>query len=365
MINNFFKIHKYFNYLLQFNKIVILWISCVYCYAKPAKFYLYIPNNYIADATINRFQKESRAMVVQNFFNEPEEMIAKIATGVSGYDVIVATSYAVDALIKINKIKRLDWNKISNISQINPKYLNQKYDPHNLYSIPYAFTPVLIGYNVDKMKVLDINPDSWQVFFDPKYLKKLKGHITLLASPRNVFAAALLYLHKDPNTNNLKDIEMAYEVMKQAMPYWTKFDSDNYYRGLMRGDIWIAMGYSEDFYKTIVDLSIAHSKIKIDVQLQKEGNMSELDNLVIMSSSNHNNLSYQFINTVLEQQSQLELINITGASIPSTLDVTKMASYRPWMYPKNMIVFKSYSPRIRSLIDELWLELTMTCSKEK
>lgn len=344
-------------------KILVLYLFCCFCYAKQGRFHLYIPNNYIADDTINRFQQNNNLKVVQNFFNEPEEMIAKLATGASGYDVTIATSYAVDALIKIHKIKPLDLKKIYNIKQISPLYLNQDYDPHNLYSVPYAFTPVLLGYNTEQMKRLGIVPNSWAVLFEPKYLKLIKGHVTVLASPRNVFAAALLYLHKNPNTTDQKDIESAYEVIKNAMPYWTKFDSDNYYRGLMRGDIWLSMGYSEDFYKTILDLSVANSPIKIDAQLQKEGNMSELDNLVIMESSKDDDRSYRFINELLSTQSELELINTTGASIPGKLDVTKLQNYKPWMYPKKMIVFKSYPPRTRSLIDELWVEITMTCKR--
>jgi spermidine/putrescine transport system substrate-binding protein len=343
--------------------ILLLYMFCMFCYATPNRLHLYIPNNYIADDTINRFEQNNNVKVVQNFFNEPEEMIAKIATVASGYDVTIATSYAVDALIKIHKIKMLDRNKIYNLKQINNLYLNQDYDPKNVYSVPYAFTPVLLGYNIEQMKRLGIVADSWKVLFEPKYLKLLKGHVTVLASPRTVFAAALLYLHKNPNTTNEKDIELAYEVIKNAMPYWTKFDSDNYYRGLMRGDIWLSMGYSEDFYKTILDLSIANSTIKIDAQLQKEGNMSELDNLVIMESSKNDIISYKFINEVLSTQSQLELINTTGASIPGILDVTKLQSYRSWMYPKKVIVFKSYPPRTRSLIDELWVEITMTCKR--
>jgi spermidine/putrescine transport system substrate-binding protein len=344
-------------------RVTILLGFCMLSYAKPSRFHLYIANNYLANETANRFQQQNNTKLVQSFFNEPEEMLAKLATGASGYDVVVATSYAVDALVRIDKIQPLDYSKIHNLQNVGSKYLNPDYDPHNKYSVPYAFTPVLLGYNTQKMQQLGINPNTWAVIFEPKYLKILKGHVTVLASARNVFAAALLYLNKDPNTTNVQDIMKAHELIQNAMPYWTKFDSDNYYRGLMRGDIWISMGYSEDFYKTMLDLDSVNSPIKIDAQLQKEGNMTELDNLVIMSSSKNDDLTYKFINEALSTQAQLELSTATGSSIPTSKDVTKFASYRPWMYPKHIIVFKSYPPSTRLLIDELWIEITMTCKR--
>jgi spermidine/putrescine transport system substrate-binding protein len=317
----------------------------------------------LAQDTINRFQKENKAHLVQSYFNEPGEMLAKLATGVFGYDIAIATSYTVEALAKIGRVKPIKQSKVYNISNIDTKYLHAAYDPQNKYSVPYASTPVLIGYNVKKMQEVGINPNSWAVLFEPKYLKLLKGHVTVLASARNVFAAALLYLHKDPNTNYKQDLDAAYNLIQKATPYWTAFDSDTYYRGLMRGDIWLAMGYSNDFYKTMVDLESSKSIIQIDAQLQKEGNMTEVDNLVIIKSSANDDLSYKFINEVLSKQAQFELAIATGASITNADLGKSIKTTKYWMYPKKIINFKSSPPSTRLFIDELWTEITMTCRK--
>lgn len=326
---------------------------------------VYIGTNYIADETIQRLEKECHCRVQQNYFNANEEMLAKIAAGATGYNVIVPTSYAVAELAKMGKLKPLDLNKLPNLKYIDPKFLNQPYDPNNQYSVPYAYTPVFLAYNQDKMKELGIIPNTWSVIFDPKYLEKLKGRVTVFNSSRNVFAAALLYLGKDPNTTNPDDLKAAAETIKKASPYWSKYDSDSYYRGLLRGDIWLSMSYSIDIFKTIQDAKSSNSPIKIGAMLQKEGDMYELDNLVIPVFTPDEALSYEFINNALLPESAYELSTFTGASIPNTDALKKLSpsiTKIDWIYPKDMSkmhVFNAYDPQTRTLVNSMWTQIQM------
>lgn len=330
---------------------------------------LYIGSNYIAEATVNRFEKECKCHLSQNYFNDNEEMLAKIVAGATGYNVIVATSYAVEELAIMGKIRPLDKQKLPNLKYVDKEFLNQAYDKGNVYSVPYAYTPVFLAYNEDKMRELNINPNSWAVIFDPKYLTKLKGHITVFSSSRNVFAAALLYLGRDPNSTNRQDLKDARELIDRSAAYWAKFDSDSYYRGLLRGDIWVAMSYSVDIYKAIQDAKISKVKVKINAALQKEGNMYELDNLVIPSTTTNLELSHKFINFVLEPSSAYELSSATGSSIPNSKAFSQLdpsITNLPWIYPKDMNkmhVFKAYDPKTRILVNEMWTEVQMQCHK--
>lgn len=333
--------------------------------ASSNEFNLFIGSNYIADATVTRFDTQNKATLIQNYFNDNEEMLAKIVAGANGYSVIVPTSYAVEQLALMGKIKPLNKALLPNIKNIDPKFLNQPYDPNNKYSVPYAYTPVFLAYNEDKLKQLGIVPNTWAVIFDPKYLKKLDGKVTVFDSSRNVIAAALLYLGKDPNSTNRDDLKAARTVIERAAPYWEKFDSDSYYRGLMRGDVWVSMGYSIDIYKTMQDIKAAKLKVRINAMLQKEGNMMELDNLVIPVFNTNDALAYKFINLSMDPQSAYELSSMTGSSVPN---IPAMAKLSPevknidWIYPKNMDkmhVFNAYDPKTRIMVNEMWTEIKM------
>lgn len=348
-------------------KLLIL-SGMLYCFTVKifaADFNLYIGSNYIADSTVSRFEKENKCTLTQNFFNDNEEMLAKMVAGANGYDVIVATSYAVEELALMGKIKPLDKSKLSNLKFIDKQFLNQPYDTGNKYSVPYAYTPVFLAYNEDKMKELGIKPDTWAVIFDTKYLQHLKGHVTVFDSSRNVIAAALLYLGKDPNSTRRSDLEAARQVIDRASPYWAKFDSDSYYRGLLRGDVWISMSYSIDIFKTLQDAKASHVKIKLSAMMQREGNMYELDNMVIPSFNRNDNLAYQFINNALEPQSAYELSAMTGSSVPNNDAVKRLSPdvrNLDWIYPKDMqkmYVFKAYDPKTRILVNEMWMEIKM------
>jgi len=62
--------------------------------------HLYNWNNYISDETIKRFEADCKCDVVQTYYSDNEELLAKLAAGAKGYDVLVPTANAVQALIK-------------------------------------------------------------------------------------------------------------------------------------------------------------------------------------------------------------------------------------------------------------------------
>ena len=113
--------------------------------------------------------------MVQTYYGENEEILAKLAAGAKGYDIIVPTGNALDALIKQQALLPLDKAQLPNLKNINPAYLNTDFDKGNKYSVPYAYTVTLLGYNEQKMKELGISVDSWAAIFDPTILAKIKG----------------------------------------------------------------------------------------------------------------------------------------------------------------------------------------------
>src|SRR5512135_3827269 len=73
--------------------------------------HLYNWNNYIAPETVKRFEEFCKCDVVQTYYSDNEELLAKLAAGAKGYDVLVPTSNAVQALIRGNQLQPLDKSK--------------------------------------------------------------------------------------------------------------------------------------------------------------------------------------------------------------------------------------------------------------
>ena len=156
-------------------------------------------NNYLAEETAKAFEASCKCKLVQDYFSDNEELLAKLAAGATGYDILVPTGNAVETLIAQGALRELDHSKIKGLANIKPQFLNLFFDPGNKYSVPYAYSVTLIGYNVEKMKELGLPTDTWAVIFEPKYLEKVQGKVTVLDSQRELFAAALRYLGYSAN----------------------------------------------------------------------------------------------------------------------------------------------------------------------
>jgi hypothetical protein len=185
----------------------------------PGQLHLYSWNNYIAPDTVKRFEESCKCAVVQTYYSDNEELLAKLAAGAKGYDVYVPTSNAVQALIKGGRLKPVDKAQLPNLKNVDPAYLNTPFDPDNKYSVPYAMSTTILGYNDEKMKELGLPTDTWAVIFDPKHLAKIKGRVTVLDSANELFAAALKYLGYSANDVDPKHWDEAVALIKKAKPY--------------------------------------------------------------------------------------------------------------------------------------------------
>jgi spermidine/putrescine transport system substrate-binding protein len=157
--------------------------------AKDDVLHLYNWNNYMDDATLKRFEASCKCKVKQSYYGSNDELLAKLQAGAKGYDVLIPTMNAVDALIKRKALLELDQSKLPNLKNVMPQYLDTKFDPGNKYSAPYAMSITMIGYNDKKIKELGLPTDSWALIFDPKNLEKIKGKVTVLDDQREVFVA--------------------------------------------------------------------------------------------------------------------------------------------------------------------------------
>jgi spermidine/putrescine transport system substrate-binding protein len=327
--------------------------------------HLYNWNNYIAPETVKRFEAECKCEVVQTYYSDNEELLAKLAAGAKGYDVLVPTSNAVQALIKGGQLKPLDKSQIANIRNVDPAYLSTEFDPGNQYSVPYAMSTTIIGYNEEKMKELGLPTDTWAVIFDPKYLEKVKGRVTVLDSSSELFAAALKYVGYSANDVDPRHWDEAAAVMKKAKPYWAAFNASSYIKELTVGNIWLVHGYSNDIFQANADAQAAGRKFHILQGLPKEGAVLAVDNMVIHKSAPRPDLALKFINFMLDGRNSAELTNLIGSGNPN-LDARKSIKPELLRYPAifppkdvqaKLEQLKDLTPTQRRLRNKLWTEI--------
>ncbi len=158
------------------------------------RLHVYNWNNYITADTVTRFERACQCRLVRDYYADNEEMLAKLAAGAAGYDILVPTGDAVATLIRQGALRPLERGRLSNFRNLKPEFVGLWFDPENRYSVPYAYSITLLGYNAQKMRELAIPTDTWAAIFDPKYLERVRGKVTVLDSQRELMAAALIYL---------------------------------------------------------------------------------------------------------------------------------------------------------------------------
>lgn len=345
--------------------LTVLWLLCTGLARAEDVLYLYNWNNYISAATAERFERWCGCRLKQDYYSDNEEMLAKLEAGATGYDLLVPTGNAVETLIRKQELRALERPALPHLVNIDPAYLNAWYDPGNRYSVPYATTVTLLGYNADRLRERGLPTDSWALIFEPAYLAKLKGRVTVLNSPRELFAAALRYLGHSVQDTDPAHWRAARDLILRAKPYWATFSNSTYIKDLAIGNIWVAHGYSNDMFRAREDAEAAGRPFTVGFAIPKEGAVLAVDNLVIHRGAQRPDLAHRFIEFMLDGDNAADVSNLIGAGNPNAAAIPRIrpdVAGEPGLFPPpgvraRLEMLRDLEPRQRRLLARLWTEI--------
>ena len=98
---------------------------------------LFAWSEYVPQSVLDGFTQETGIQVNYESYGSNEEMLAKLISGASRYDLIQPSEYVVEALAKEKLLLALDKSKLPNLKNIGPEYWKQPHDPDLSYSVPY------------------------------------------------------------------------------------------------------------------------------------------------------------------------------------------------------------------------------------
>ena len=244
-------------------------------------------SDYIAPTVIEDFTKETGIKVRYDTFDSNDTLETKLLAGRSGYDVVVPTAYFLQRQIKAGVFQKLDKSKLPNLVNLWPQIAQRlaQYDPGNQYAVNYMWGTVGIGYSAKKAREVlgaDARIDSWDVVFKPELLAKFKDcGVHMLDSADDILAAALNYLHLDPNSGKEAELQKAADLVTKVRPSVRKFHSSEYINDLASGEICFVVGFSGDVKQAQKRAVEAKNGIEIGYAIPKEGAQLWFDNLAI------------------------------------------------------------------------------------
>ena len=246
-------------------------------------------DTYIGENTLADFNKATGIEVKLDLFADGDELFTKLKAGNPGYDVIIPPNDKVERMSKANMLMPLDLGKITNISNIDPAFMNPSFDPGRKFSLPYMWGTVGIGYRKSKVA----GPvDSWaSVLTD----EKNAGRIALLGDQEHTVGSALKFLGYSYNSTNMDELNKAKELLISAKKLVKKYADDNGQDLLAQGEVDLTMEYNGDIAQIMAEDE------DITYVVPKEGSNVWEDTIAIAAGAPHPENAHAFINFVFDK----------------------------------------------------------------
>lgn len=309
--------------------------------AGPGELRIYNWSDYIDPALLAQFTKETGIKVTYDTFDSNEVLETKVLQGGTGYDIVVPSNHNIPRYVAAGAIQPLDKASLPGLDKLSPEVLAhmEPFDPGEKYSVPYMQGTIGIGYNTEAVakRLPGVKVDSWAVVFDPANLAKLKDcGVYFLDASEDMYAVALNYLGKDPNSKAPADYEAATALLMKARPYVRKFHSSEYIDALANGDICVAIGYSGDVLQAKARAEEAKNGVKIAYAIPKEGSQVWFDLFTIPKDAPNPAAAHKFIAFMLRPEIIARASNYTqyaNANTAATALVDEAIRDDPNAYP--------------------------------
>ncbi len=308
-------------------------------------------SSYIAPDTVPKFEAEFGVRVRYALYESNEEMLARVAGGNSGWDIVFPTNYIVKPMLANGLLAPMHREQLSNLVQLEPGFQKPDWDPELKWSVPYMVTAAGIVYN----RKLSPPPRAWADLWE----ERLRGRITMLDDPFDALGACLKKLRFSVNSSDLDQLKRAQTEAIHQKPLLRAYLNAEVRDQLVSGDVLAAQMWNTTAQQAM-DTSPG-----IGFVYPAEGYAVYPDCAVILRESKRQELAHQFINFLLRPE-------VAAANALAARTTTTNAGARkilppafrdnPTLYPAPEVVAlgewaQTLDPTTQRLRDRLWTEI--------
>jgi len=246
---------------------------------------------YTGETTNDDFREATGTRVNYTNFASNDELFAQFRAGNPGYDVIVPSNEYVTRMSQAQMLQPLDKTLIPNAANILPEFQDAGFDPGRVYSMPYTWLCIGIGYRKSKMPRPDFVPNSWRYLLDSSQFSQ---RIAVLGESADLIRLAAKY--KGHSINGIPEAMLSEieQMLIRQKPHIKQFHSDTGQDLLASGEVDIVMEYNGDIAQAILeDDDLAWT-------FANEGSMQNQDCLCIPVGAPNVEAAHAYINYVLD-----------------------------------------------------------------
>ncbi|AAZ26242.1 extracellular solute-binding protein [Colwellia psychrerythraea] len=300
---------------------------------------------------IENFQKETGIEITLDSYTSNEDLLAKLKSGSSDYDVVFPSQHFVKIMIQEGLLKNIDAKNMTAFKQVDDRWKNKWWDKSSEYSIPFVYGTAGYTVNRDKYK----GPaNSWKEFFEPT--GAAAGNVAVFSTPDEIIPAAQLYLDIDFCTEKRTDMKKVYQLLKKQKEYVAVYSSDNISSRISSGEVVMHNWWDGDSMR-----ARKNNNAPIEYAQPKEGLVGWLDSMVVPRNSRNSDNAKTFINWMSEKDNATIEYNYYAHSSAVAIDESKAIHKKensPEIFPTAFIKFtRACSPAAQKLVDKVWTKL--------
>ena len=299
-------------------------------------------SSYVAPDTISNFEREFGVRVRYGVYESNEEMLARVLSGNSGWDVVFPTHYFIGPMRTLGLLAPLQHRWLPGLDFLDLKFRSPLWDPHLAWCAPYMWSGTGIAFN------RRVRATTWAALWSPD----LAGRITMLDDPAEVLGAALKKLGLSVNSTSFDELRRAQREALTQKKLVRAYLNAEVRDQLVAGDVQAAQ-----LWGTTAQQAMDASN-ELAFVYPAEGFPLYADNAVILRESRRVELAHHFIDYLLRPQ--------VAASISKAARTAAcaMAGDRsnPVLYPPPEVLqrgewWTTPPAAVQRLRDRLWTEI--------
>lgn len=288
---------------------------------------------YIAPETVAAFSAEYGIRVRYGVYESNEEMLAKVMTGNSGWDVVFPTHSRIAPMTRAGWLAPIDHRLLRNVANLAPRFLRPPWDPELRYCIPYMWNATGIAFNRQLQPPLAAWSDLWDA--------RLKGRLTMLDDSEDMLGACLLKRGLPFDAADADSLAAAKRDALAQKPLLRAYLNAEVRDQLAAGDVLAAQLWSTTAQQAMRDST------QLAFVFPREGFPLYADNAAILAESPRREAAHRFLDFLLRPEvaaanaKSAETATVNGpavALLPPTL------RHSPVLYPDAAILARGIWP---------------------
>jgi spermidine/putrescine transport system substrate-binding protein len=307
---------------------------------------------YVALDTIPNFEAEFGVRVRYATYESNEEMLAKVISGNSGWDVVFPTHNRLLPMRQNGLLAPMRHELLPNLENLAAQFRAPAWDPQSLqWGVPYMYYATGIVYNRSVVPAPAAWADLWS--------ERLKGRLTMLDDPEDMLGACLKKLHRpfsETDPAGLRRAEQAAIAQKHLLRAYLNAEVRDQ---LVAGDVLVAQLWSTTAQQAI------DAAPQLAFAYPAEGFPFYVDNAVILRESGRGELAHKFLNYLLRPKVSAEIAAYTKTATANGAGQALLpAAVRdnPVIYPPTDVFARGEWPgtlpaATQKLRDRIWTEI--------